>query len=61
MNNQFSYTQVGNRVSVRLDGRKVGEIRPAKGGGFVYQPLGSKMTGDKFSSVALVKASIEAA
>lgn len=46
-------------TAVFVDGRKRGNIRPAKQGGFLYAPLGSKLTGAIFATVDDVKRSVE--
>lgn len=43
---------------VKIDGKKTGEIIPAKGG-FCYKPFGSKIRGETFATVLEVQQSVE--
>lgn len=52
------HPQKTGNIIVRLDRRKVGEIRERQGG-FRYYPKGSASPGDWFPSLNAIKASLE--
>lgn len=59
MENKITYKDVsGAEVAVFLEGRRVGTIRPLLAG-FRYFPLGSRTGGDKYTTLAEVKRSLE--
>jgi len=53
----ITYTQHDTHISVRLDGKRVGEIRKVEGG-FHYKPTGAP-AGETMATVSAVRRSIE--
>jgi hypothetical protein len=53
----YTITNEGD-IAVRLDGRKVGEIRMLPNG-FKYYPRGAKTGGESFPSLEACKSSLE--
>jgi hypothetical protein len=54
----LTYENFTGGVRVLLNGKRTGEIRAAPGGGYRYQPKGSKVFGDTFATIEEVKASL---
>lgn len=46
-------------MTVKIDGKKTGEIAGSKGGGFHYRPKGGKVFGETFATIREVQGSIE--
>ena len=55
----ITYENCMSGIAVRLEGKKVGEIKRAQEGGFFYLPTGQKTGGDAFPTIEACKASLE--
>jgi len=47
------------RITVKIDGKKTGQIINAKGGGYCYKPFNSKFKGQPFATVLEVQQDVE--
>lgn len=53
-------TPKATRITVKIDGRKRGEIISAPGGGYCYKPFaGGKARGETFATIEQVQQSVE--
>ena len=55
----IEYFETPKAMTVKIDGKKTGEIAGSKGGGYHYRPKGGKVFGETFATIREVQGSIE--